>query len=235
MARVGLGLGKYLGINNLIVRPEIAYSDLTAAGGLSSDEALFVARLCANEDAAYDELVRDFHAGIFQVASRMLSDPAEAADVTQDIFVKVFRNISRFRGQSTLKTWMYRIALSEILNRIRWSRRRFRHRTFSIDEEPADTETGSGTGFQLRDEGPTPEAALALAEQNQAIRQGLAKLSHRYRSIIVLRDIQGFSYEEIGEILGISIGTVKSRLARARKELKSHLMRYVSIERIAAR
>lgn len=219
----------------MLVRPEIAYSDLASTGGLSSDEALFVARLCANEDAAYDELVCEFQAGIFQVASKMLNDPGEAADVTQDIFVKVFRHISKFRGQSSLKTWVYRIALSEILNRLRWSRRRFRHRTFSIDEEPPDTEQGTGTAFQLRDEGPTPEAALALAEQNEAIRQGLAKLTRKYRSIIVLRDIQGFTYEEISEILEVSIGTVKSRLARARKELKNHLMRYVSVQRIAAR
>ncbi len=222
-----------MGINTLLVRPEIAYTDLASAGGLSSEEALFVARLRANEDAAYDELVREFHAGIFQVASRMLNDPGEAADVTQDIFLKVFRNIAGFRGQSSLKTWVYRIALSEVLNRLRWSRRRFRHRTLSIDEEPLNEE--GWTGIQLRDEGPTPEAALAAAEQNAAIREGLAKLTQRYRSIVVLRDIQGFTYEEISEILGISLGTVKSRLARARKELKKHLMRYVSVQRLAAR
>jgi RNA polymerase sigma-70 factor (ECF subfamily) len=217
----------------LLVRPEIAYTDLAAAGGLSNEEALFVARLRANEDAAYDELVREFHTGIFHVAARMLNDPSEAADVTQDIFLKVFRNIAGFRGQSSLKTWVYRIAFSEILNRLRWSRRRFRHRTFSIDEEPSNEE--NWTGIQLRDEGPTPEAALAEAEQNDTIREALAKLSQRYRSIVVLRDIQGFSYEEISEILGISLGTVKSRLARARKELKKHLMRYVSVQRIAVR
>ena len=222
-----------MGINTLLVRPEFAYTDLTATEGLSNDEALFVARLRANEDDAYDELVREFHAGIFQVASRMLNDPGEAADVTQDIFLKVFRNIAGFRGQSSLKTWVYRIALSEILNRLRWSRRRFRHRTFSIDEPPPSEETW--TGIQIRDEGPTPEAALAQVEQNEAIREGLAKLNQRYRSIIVLRDIQGFSYEEIADILGISLGTVKSRLARARKELKKQLMRYVSVQRIAVR
>jgi RNA polymerase sigma-70 factor (ECF subfamily) len=202
---------------------------------LTSEEALFVARLRANEGDAYDELVREFHGGIFQVAARMLNDPGEAADVTQDIFVKVFRNISRFRGQSSLKTWIYRIALSEVLNRLRWSKRRFRHRTFSIDEDPVDTESGNGTGFQLPDNGPTPEAALARAEQNEAIRQGLARLSRRYRSIIVLRDIQGFSYDEIAEILGISIGTVKSRLARGRKELKKQLMQHLSVQRISTR
>jgi RNA polymerase sigma-70 factor (ECF subfamily) len=210
------------------MRREISYSELDAAVGLSAEENLFVLRLRANEDAAYDELVRTYHASIYHVACRMLGDPGEAADVTQDIFVKVFRNIARFKGEAALKTWIYRIAFSEILNRLRWFRRRYRHSTVSLDE--AD---GNGNGaIQLRDEYPTPDAILESKERKTAIQKAIWKLSSQHRSIIVLRDIEGFSYGEIAEILGISIGTVKSRLARARADLKKCLMRYLSVKRI---
>ena len=213
------------------MRTEISYSDLESAVGLSSEETLFVMRLRANEDAAYDELVRTFHSSIYHVACRMLGDPGEAADVTQDTFVKIFRNIGRFRGQSALKTWIFRIAFSEILNRLRWSRRRHRHATVSLDD---DSNNGSGRSVpvQVIDDGPTPEDALENREREQAIEQALSKLSNEHRSIIVLRDVQGFSYNEIVEILDVSMGTVKSRLARARADLKKALMRYLSVQRI---
>ncbi len=94
------------------MRREISYSELDGAVGLSAADTLFVLRLQANEDAAYDELVRTYHASIYHVACRMLGDPGEAADTTQDIFVKVFRNIARFKGEAALKTWIYRIAFS---------------------------------------------------------------------------------------------------------------------------
>ena len=103
---------------------EIAYNWLDRATGLTAEEALFVLRLQANEDAAYDELVRVYNAQIFHVAFRMLGDPADAADVVQEIFLKVFRNINGFKGESALKTWVFRIAFSEILNRLRWWKRR---------------------------------------------------------------------------------------------------------------
>ncbi len=216
-----------------MLRREISYTDLTTAAGLSTEETLFVSRLQANEDAAYDELVREYHTCIYHVARRMLNDPGEAADVTQDIFVKVFRNIGRFRGQSSLKTWIFKIAFSEILNRLRWARRRFRHRTVSLDDNPADG-NGSFSTVQLSDNGLSPEAALQMKEREEAIQAGLDKLSRQHRSIVVLRDIQGLSYEEISQILGISIGTVKSRLARAREELKKRLVRYLSVQRIGS-
>src|SRR5205809_4651183 len=102
------------------MRREIAYNDLDQASGVNAEESLFVLRLKANEDAAYDELVRVYHAQIFQVAFRMLGDAGDAADVVQEIFLKVFRNINGFKGESALKTWIFRIGFSEILNRLRW-------------------------------------------------------------------------------------------------------------------
>ena len=118
-----------------LTRREIGYYDLERTTGLDAQEALFVLRLQANEDAAYDELVRTYNASIFHVAYRMLSDSGEASDVVQEIFLKIFRNIRGFRGDSGLKTWIFRIAFSEILNRLRWWKRRHRFDTFSLDED----------------------------------------------------------------------------------------------------
>ena len=207
------------------MRREIALNDLDRAGSLDTREALFVSRLQANEDAAYDELVRAYHASIFQTAYRMLGDSTESADMVQDIFVKVFRNIQGFRGESSLKTWIYRIAFSEILNRLRSWKRRFRAYTVSMD----DDKSGQASPMQLPSNGPSPLQALETKEREEAIQAALNTLSREHRSIIVLRDIEGFSYTEIAEILGISCGTVKSRLARARTDMKKPLVRFLSI------
>jgi len=128
------------------MRREIALNDLERAGALDTQEAEFVARLQANEDAAYDELVRTYNTSVFHVAYRMLGDSADAADAVQDIFVKVFRNVQGFRGDSSLKTWIFRIAFSEILNRLRWWKRRFRSSTVSLD----DDRNGNGPAIHLR-------------------------------------------------------------------------------------
>src|SRR5215471_8307531 len=192
------------------MRPEIAYNDFERAAQISAEESLFVHRLKANEDAAYDELVRVYHTQIFHVAFRMLGDSGDAADVVQEIFLKVFRNINGFKGESSLKTWIFRIAFSEILNRLRWWKRRHRQSTFSLD----DDHDGNGNGYHISDTRPTPEEAF------------------EHRSIVILRDIEGFSYGEIADVLGVSIGTVKSRLARARADLKKALIRYLSVQKV---
>jgi len=207
---------------------EIAYNWLDRPAELSAQEAQFVARLQANEDAAYDELVRIYNASIYHVAFRMLGDAAEASDVVQDIFLKVFRNIGGFKGEAALKTWIFKIAFSEILNRLRWWKRRHRFATVSLDERP----NGIPTSEIVPDAGPTPEEVLQCKEREGAIQQALGRLSHEHRSIIVLRDIEGFSYNEIADVLGISMGTVKSRIARARADLKKSLMRYLSVQHL---
>src|SRR5438128_5989877 len=203
---------------------EIAYNWLDRPE-LTAQEAQFVSRLQANEDAAYDELVRVYSTSIYHVAYRMLGDGADASDVVQDIFLKIFRNIGGFKGEAALKTWIFKIAFSEILNRLRWWKRRYRFATLSLDEQPNGNVPGGG----VADAGPTPEEVLQAKERENAIQQALRRLSHEHRSIIVLRDIEGFSYTEIADVFGISIGTVKSRLARARADLKKSLMRYLSV------
>ena len=212
-----------------MTRTELSYSELESVQSPSAEDSRLVARLRANEDAAYDELVRTHHASIYHAAYRMLRDPGEASDVTQDVFLKVFRHINGFRGESSLRTWIFRIAFSEILNRVRWSRRRYLHRTVSIEEESRNVSEGH-TPLQIADGGDTPEEALERKEQEHAFERALWKLSEEHRSVAVLRDVQGFSYAEIAEILGISVGTVKSRLARARAELKKQLMRFLSVQ-----
>ncbi len=211
------------------MRREIAYNELDErVGGVSAEEAAFVSRLQANEDSAYDELVRTYHASIFHVAYRMLGDAGEASDVAQDIFLKVFRSIGGFKGQAALKTWIFKIVFSEILNRLRWWKRRYRFSTVSLD----DDQNGNGSGYHVTDTRPTPEQALESREQETAIQKALSTLSSDHRSIIVLRDIEGFSYSEIADVLGVSIGTVKSRICRARADLKRGLMQYLSVQRL---
>jgi len=213
------------------MRREIAYNDLDQASGVNAEESLFVLRLKANEDAAYDELVRGYHASIFHVAYRMLGDAAEASDVVQEIFLQVFRNIGGFKGEAALKTWIFKIAFSEILNRLRSWKRRYRYATVSLDDNPSAKRNGYNSPY-VADSKPTPEEVLESKEQETAIQRALSKLSSDHRSIIVLRDIEGFSYSEIADVLGISIGTVKSRIARARADLKKSLMRYLSVQRV---
>jgi|SRR6185295_5388901 len=212
------------------MRRELAYYDLERGVATLVDEqdAAFVRRLQANEDTAYDELVRTYNASIYHVAFRMLGDTAEASDAVQDIFLKVFRNIGSFRGDSALKTWIFRIGISEILNRLRWWNRRHRSSTVSMDDDHG----GNGNGIHIRDSAPSPQQRLETKEQDAAIQQALGRLSGDHRSIVVLRDIEGFSYIEIADVLGISVGTVKSRLARARADMKKSLIRYLSIQRV---
>src|SRR6267142_7234947 len=164
------------------MRREIAYNDFDRTSALSGEEALFVARLQASEDAAYDELVRTYSASFFHVAYRMLGDSAEASDVVQEIFLKVFRNIGGFKGEAALKTWIFRIAFSEILNRLRWWKRRYRFATVSLDEKPNGN--GSPAKDFVADAGPTPEEILQAKERENAIQQALWRLSHEHRSIL---------------------------------------------------
>src|SRR6266699_3198719 len=162
------------------MRREIAYNDLDQASGVNAEESLFVLRLKANEDAAYDELVRGYHASIFHVAYRMLGDNAEASDIVQEIFLKVFRNIGGFKGEAALKTWIFKIAFSEILNRLRWWKRRHKFSTVSLDEHP---EGKTATDCVVH-AGPTPEEVLQCKERETAIQRALRNLSSEHRSII---------------------------------------------------
>src|SRR3989442_4396260 len=168
---------------------EITYNWLDRPAELTAQEALFVSRLKANEDAAYDELVRTYSGPIYHVAYRMTGDAAEASDAVQDIFLKIFRNIGGFKGEAALKTWIFKIAFSEILNRLRWWKRRHRYATLSLDESPNGNTPGDG----VADGSPTPEEVLQAKEREAAIQQALRSLSRVHRSLTILRRIDGIA------------------------------------------
>ena len=183
------------------------------------NEVAFVDRLQVGSDEAFETLISLYQAPIYNVAYRILGDASEASDAVQETFMKIFKGIKTFRGESGLKTWIYRIAISESLNRQRWWKRWRRHAPISVD----DTSPNGARLVEVRDSRPTPESACAQMEMEREVQRALNGLSFEHRVAVVLRDIEGLSYDEIAETLGLSLGTVKSRLWRARSELKTKL------------
>jgi len=193
-------------------------SELAHSLPWSRDEAQLVTELQAGSDAAFDYLVTYYHAGVYNLVYGILSDAADAADVTQDVFLRVFRGIRGFRGGSSLKTWLYRVSVRQALNHRRWCWRHHRQQ-ISIDAE----EDGRNSAMELRDEEATPFEQLATREMQSTVRRALATVPPLFRSAVILRDLEGLSYEEIAEILEVSVGTVKSRILRGRRMLKDIL------------
>lgn len=182
------------------------------------DEALLVQRCVAGEEAACAGLVADNQRMVFQLAFHLLGDYEDARDLSQDVFLQVFKTLDRFRGQSALRTWIYRIAVNLARNRQRWWRRRLRSDQVSLDahiEQHGDD--------VLTDASATPEIALRRKETADHVWDALAALPFEQRTAIVLREIDGLSYEEIAFSLGVAVGTVKSRLTRARDALRDRL------------
>jgi RNA polymerase sigma-70 factor, ECF subfamily len=207
--------------------------DLASAIGARSEEAAIVADLKAGSEQAYAWLIGEFQRPVYGLVYRMVSDPADAADTTQDVFLKVFRGMKHFHGESSLKTWIYRIALHEAANRKRWW---FRHKAHETSIEPAESEgTTSGYGAPqndamqnaLTDRHQSPFDDVAQHEVRRRVDAELRQVAEPYRTTLILRDLEEMSYEEIAEILQISLGTVKSRLTRGRQALKQRLAPYV--------
>lgn len=198
-----------------------------AAAATSGDvrptaEAQFIERLKAGETAAFDRLVQERSGDVYALLYRLTDDPEEARDLTQETFLRAFQHIGRFRGEADLKTWIYRIAVNQARNRWRWWRRRRRDVTVSLDT--SDDRTDEPLGMRLRDtESADPEQETLARERERTLLTALHSLSRSYRETVILRDIEGLSYEEIATTLEISIGTVKSRLARGREELRRRL------------
>ena len=174
--------------------------------------------LQAGSDAAFDYLVTYYHANVYNLVYGILSDGADAADVTQEVFLRVFRGIRGFRRGSSLKTWLYRVSVRQALNHRRWC---WRHhgQQVSIDAE----EQGKSFMLELSDDEATPFEQLAEKEVQATVRRALAAVPALFRSAVILRDLEGLSYEEIAEVLEVSAGTVKSRILRGRRMLKEIL------------
>ena len=203
--------------------------DLASAIGLrAQEEATIVAELKAGSEAAYAWLIGEFQQPVYGLVYRMVNDPADAADTTQDVFLKVFRGMKQFHGESSLKTWIYRIALHEAANRRRWW---FRHKARETSIEPAEASAPSigenALQLALADPAESPFDNVAHHEVQQRVEQELRKVPEPYRTTLILRDLEEMSYEEIAEVLEISIGTVKSRLTRGRDALRQRLTPYV--------
>lgn len=202
--------------------------DLASAMGVrSQEEATIVAELKAGSEAAYAWLIGEFQQPVYGLVYRVVNDPADAADTTQDVFLKVFRGIRQFHGESSLKTWIYRIALHEAANRRRWW---FRHKAKETSIEPENECNGTAeTTIQmaLMDHADSPFDSVAHHEVQQRVEQELRKVPEPYRTTLVLRDLEEMSYEEIAEVLEVSLGTVKSRLTRGREALRQRLVPYV--------
>jgi RNA polymerase sigma-70 factor (ECF subfamily) len=193
-------------------------SDLAQSLSWGRDEADLVHELQAGSDAAFDYLVTYYHAGVFNLVYGILPDRADAADVTQEVFLRAFRGIRGFRQGSSLKTWLYRISVRQALNHRRWCWRHHRQQV-SIDAE----EEGRCLALDLKDGEATPYERLASQETQQAVRAALAQVPALFRSAVILRDLEGLSYEEVAEVLEVSVGTVKSRILRGRRMLKEIL------------
>jgi RNA polymerase sigma-70 factor (ECF subfamily) len=198
-------------------------SELASAIGLLTDEQDLVAELKSGSEPAFALLIARYSHPVYSLIARNLRDPADAADVTQEVFVKVFRNISGFCGDSSLRTWIYRIALHEASNQRRWWNRHKRQE-LTID---APIENADGESFCLADALATSEASpydcAVRAQIRRRVEAALATLPEDYRKVVVLREIEGFGYEEIAEILELNLGTVKSRLTRGRAALRAAL------------
>jgi len=180
-------------------------------------EASLVQRCAAHDEDACAELVTEHQRMVYQLSLNLLNDHNEALDLSQEVFLRVFRTIHTFRGHSSLRTWIYRIVVNQARNRQRWWRRRHRAQQVSLDQH-------------IQDHGDLPERVSSgpdrLVGQKQLgerIRRALDALPFDQKTAIVLREIDGLSYEEIGFSLGIAVGTVKSRLARAREGLRAEL------------
>jgi RNA polymerase sigma-70 factor (ECF subfamily) len=203
-----------------------ALGNIASVIGVRAEEASIVAELKAGSDEAYNWLVTHYHQPIYSLVYRILTDPTDAADTTQEVFLKVFRGMKHFNGECSLKTWLYRIAIHEASNQRRWW---FRHKSKETSMESQTDDEGGSFGLcdTLAARGESPLELFAHEEVRARVEQELKQISEPYRTTVVLRDIEGLAYEEIAEVLQISLGTVKSRLIRGRNALRERLEPFV--------
>ena len=180
-------------------------------------EASLVQRCAIRDEDACAELVSEHQRMVYQLSLNLLNDHNEALDLSQEVFLRVFRTNHTFRGHTSLRTWIYRIVVNQARNRQRWWRRRHRAQQVSLDQHVQD----HGELAEIVDRGP--DRVIGQKQLAERIRVALDRLPFDQKTAIVLREIDGLSYEEIGFSLGIAVGTVKSRLARAREGLRAQL------------
>jgi len=206
------------------LQADLTMGNIASALTFRSEEAALIEELRAGSEEAYAWLIARFHQPIYSLLARTVQDRADAADLTQEVFVKVFRGMGSFHGESSLRTWIYRIALHEASNRRRWW---MRHKQQEIPIEQEMTEGESGRPVCLKemlvDPAESPFDMAVRRENRQRVEAALKRVPEPFRTTLVLRDVEGFVYEEVAEMQGVSLGTVKSRLVRGRASLKALL------------
>jgi len=207
------------------MQADLTMGNLASTLTLQSDESALIAELQAGSEEAFAWLISHYHQPIFSLLARTVFDRDDAADLTQDVFVKVFRGVGSFHGESSLRTWIYRIALREASNQRRWWMRH-KHQEVAIDQEMQDGEDGAPVCLKERlvDPSESPFDAVVHEENRALVEKALKQVPEPFRTTLILRDIEGFVYEEVAEIEGVSLGTVKSRLVRGRAYLKAQLL-----------
>lgn len=209
--------------------------NLASALSLPTEESALVAELRAGSEEAFAWLISRYHQPIFSLLARTVQNRADAADLTQEVFVKIFRGVRSFHGESSLRTWIYRIALREASNQRRWW---VRHRQQEVPIEQEISESDSSAPIRLKemlvDPAESPFDAAVHAETRARVEAALAQVPEPFRTTLILRDIEGFVYEEVAEMQGVNLGTVKSRLVRGRACLKAILCARERFARTAA-
>ncbi|HVJ09474.1 MAG TPA: sigma-70 family RNA polymerase sigma factor [Acidisarcina sp.] len=206
-----------------------AVGNLASVIGIRQEEVVLVSELQAGSEEAYAWLIATYHQPIYSLIARTILNPADASDLTQEVFLKVFRGIKSFHGEASLRTWIYRIAIHEASNQKRWWCRHQRHEV-TIESEVSEQCDGSPIALKetLIDERESPFDLAAQQEIRTRVEEELRHVPDPYRTVVILRDIEGFGYEEIAEILDINLGTVKSRLMRGRAHLKARLATFAA-------
>jgi RNA polymerase sigma-70 factor (ECF subfamily) len=190
---------------------------LTWTDAAGADWAL-VQQCAAGDEDACTRLVSDHQRMVYQLAFHLLGDSQEALDLSQEVFLRVFRTLHQFRGQSTLRTWIYRIVVNQASNRQRWWRRRHRAQQVPIDDAAAlHGELPESRNFAM------PDRVLDEREASGRVWRALAHPPYDQRTLLLLREIDGLSNQEIATSLGVAVGTIKSRLARSRHGLRAAL------------
>jgi len=193
-------------------------------------DARCIERFLAGDDRAFEELVYRYQRRIFNLTLRFLRVPQEAEEVTQEIFVKVFGSLGDFRGEAKFSTWLYMVAANHCKNRLKYLKRRH---YFDKDSLDRPTDDDDAPVRQYASDDPDPAERVRSAQLQRVVRDAIDRLADDHREAVVLRDLQGLSYEEIAEITGQAVGTVKSRIHRARAELAQLLQPFVDTEGVS--
>ena len=209
----GIGAEVAVATGEIVLRSDALVAEAPESG---------LIELCRQGDPrAFARLVALHERMVFNLATRLLGDAEEAKDLSQEVFLQVYRTIQRFEGRSSLKTWIYRIVVNQCHNRQRWWRRRRKDQSRPLEDLTAREEVS----LSAKEGAPGPFEDLARREQARRVQAALGAISFDQRAILVLREVEGMSCEEIGKALGLPIGTVKSRLARGREALRQQLLK----------